>query len=461
MKKLYRFSWLVVVSILASCSSSDSDSINKANSIDTESSIEASTDPLMLPRLDVREINEITPYRVGSPYASVLRNCALVKDLELACTLTELPFIAQAKPVFTRDDILDRLLVTHTWMGERFESLLNDAPDMMIPLFGSITSITIGSTVRPSNYWAGTGAIQLDPAGLWLSVLEKSNVAITEDYRTEFADDLQFWYLESMRLRNEGIGSFSSLTDREERPYEDIKIPMYRLLYHELAHAVDFLPPESIPTLNAAMIPAEALLSNEDFFLSPQLVADLPLNSEPLFNIAQVSFHGKAAGEREISYTPSFLGNEMEIDGAAKLYAYSSIREDFSTAFTLAMMKFSFNIDLYNGFVNKPEDQNNFTCDDLLVGWGQKNRLADPLVRARAQWALNRVYGAKPSIETFFENSNAQAEPMVSGVSWCANRDGTVLADFQKQSDEIKSNRTENRQSEMQQILLERQIHVH
>lgn len=454
-----RLSWLGVILLLASCSSSDLEFIDPENT--TENTTGDATDALMLPRLDVREITEITPYRANSPYASVLRECALVENLELACTLTELPFIAQANPTVTRDDILDRVLVTHTWMGDRFESLLNDAPDMMIPLFGSVTSIVIGSTVRPSNYWAGTGSIQLDPAGLWLSVLEKSNVSVTEDYRAEFADELQFWYLEALRLGREEVETYSSLTDREERSYDDIKIPIYRLLYHELAHAVNFLPPESIPMLNASLLPVDALILNEEFFLSPRLIADLPLLSQPLFNIGQVSFQGDDAGALEKSYTPAFLGNEMSGDGSAKLYAYSSIREDFSTVFTLAMMKFSFNIDLYNGFVNKPVDQNNFTCDDLLVGWGEKNRLADPLVLARARWALDSVYGVNPSIDSFFATGIGQAEPMIAGVNWCANRDDTLLADFPTGSESQTPTTADDKKAGMQQLLFERRTQAH
>jgi hypothetical protein len=441
---LSRFTWLVAIVLLSSCGSSDSPPI----------------DPLMVPRLDVREKSQLYSYRSDSPYAAVLNECALIEDYKLACTLDSLPFITQATPQFMRDDILDRLLVTHAWMGDRFAALLNDAPEMMIPLFGSVTSISIGSTVRPSNYWIGTGAIQLDPEGLWLSVLEKANVSIEEDYRSDFGDELQFWFFETMRLGSGAAVRYYSLTDRQERPYEDIKIPMYRLLYHELAHAVDYLPEESVATLNSSLRPLPALVANEDLFLSPRLNNDFPLYSQTLVDLGQVRYRGEVATELQKSFNPGFVGTEMANDGAARFYSYSTEREDFATLFTQIMMKLSFNIDIYVAFVNKPVDEDDFVCNELLVGWGQKNRLADSLLLPRARWVLDNIYGPGSHFDSFFATEIGQAESMVSGVDWCTNRDGTQMADFPATLENQIPVTIEMKKSQMRQLDSERRIRI-
>jgi hypothetical protein len=457
---LSRFAWLVVIVLLSSCSSSESPLI--ATNGDTDApDPNATIDPLMVPRLDVRDSSQLYPYRSDSPYASVLRACASVEDFNQACTLDTLPFIAQATPEFSRDDILNRLLVTHEWMGDRFAALLNDAPELMIPLFGSVTAISIGSTIRPSNYWIGTGAIQLDPEGLWLSVLEKANVSIEEDYRSDFGSDLQFWFFETMRLGSESAVRYYSLTDRQERPIEDIKIPMYRLLYHELAHAVDYLPRESIASLNSSLRPLFALVENEELFLSPGLTNDLPLYSQTLFDLAQVRYRGEDATDAQKSLSTNLLGAEMANDGAARFYAYSTEREDFATLFTQVMMKLSFDIDIFIAFVNKPVDEDDFFCNELLVGWGQKNRLADSLVMPRARWVLDRIYGSGGDFDSFFATDIGQVEPMATGVNWCANRDGTVLADFPVASEAQVASITEQKKSQMRQLDFERQIRIH
>lgn len=410
---------------------------------------------------DILDKSQLYAYRSTSEFAPVLKNCALAEVIVDTCTLETLPFIAQANPDFTRSDILDRLLVTHDWMGQRFEALLNDAPDKMIPLFGSLTAITIGSTVRPSFYWAGTGSIQLDPEGLWLSVEEKANVSAEEDYRSGFGDGLQFWFFETLRDGNQPAVTFYRLDDDSERPYEDIKIPMYRLLYHELAHAIDYLPAESIPSLDASLNPAEALTVNGSYFLSPQLSQEIPLNSEVLYELGQVSFRGNEATDDQKSYESEFLGAEMASDGGARYYAYSTIREDFATLFAVSMMKYDFDLDTYTAFVNKPADLNNYYCDELLVGWGQKNRLADTLVEARARWVLERVLGQSTQVDDFFSNNAKQFAMMDAGVDWCTNRDAGLLADAAPSTRSKTVLTQEQKETVMRQLEFERRVRIH
>ncbi len=410
---------------------------------------------------DILDENQLYAYRSDSPYAAVLKDCALAKEIVDTCTLQTLPFIAQQNPEFTKADIMNRLLVTHDWMGERFEALLNDAPEKMIPLFGSLTSISIGSTVRPSYYWAGTGGIRLDPAGLWLTVAEKANVSAEEDYRSGFGDDLQFWFFETLRNGNQAAVNYYSLSDDSERPYEDIKVPMYRLLYHELAHAVDYLPAESIPSLNASLNPAQALTVNENFFLSPRMYNDMPLNSQVLDELSQVSFRGVTATDSQISYQPDFLGSEMANDGASRYYGYYTQREDFATLFAVALMKLDFNLDSYVGFVNKPANLESYFCSELLVGWGQKNRLADALVQPRAKWALEQVYGQRDEFDNFFAENATQLKDMVPGVNWCDNRDNDYSADLPF-SDESKIELSDEQKAEaMRQLEFERRVRIH
>lgn len=400
-------------------------------------------------------------YRAGSPHAAVLKKCALATEISETCTLETLPFIAQENANFTRADIMNRLLVTHDWMGQRFEALLNDAPEKMIPLFGSLTSISIGSTVRPSYYWAGTGGIRLDPAGLWLTVEEKANVSAEEDYRSGFGDELQFWFFETLRNGDQAAINYYRLDDDSERPYEDIQFPMYRLLYHELAHAVDYLPSESIPSLDASLNPAQALTVNQSFFLSPKMYNDMPLNSQVLDELSQVSFRGDPATDAQKTYESDFLGSEMGNDGATRYYGYYTQREDFATVFAVAMMKLDFNLDSYVGFVNKPANLESYFCSELLVGWGQKNRLADALVQPRAKWALEQVYGQSTEFDEFFESNASQLQSMVAGVNWCENRDNDLSAD-QPLSDQGKTALTdEQKEAVMLRLENERRVRIH
>jgi len=413
-------------------------------------------------RQDVREADELFAYRPGSPYASVLKDCALIDSVDKACTLTTLPFIRQVAPAVSRSDVMDRLLVTHNWMGERFEALIDAAPDNMIPLFGSITSISIGSTIRPSNYWTGTGAIQLDPESLWLSVAEKANVSIKEDFRSGFGADLQFWAFGTLRNGDKPAFSYFNLTDTEERTLEDIKFPMYRLLYHELAHAVDYLPEASVATLDEARTPNNALNRNRRFFLSGSLVNDLPLYSNILYRLGQVSFRGEDATETQKALTPSDAGAEMANDGAIRYYAYNTTREDFATLFAISMMKFNFGHDYHIAYVQKPADEADYACTDLTVGWGSRNRMADSLVLPRVRRVFELIYGSSDEFEQFFAKDAGISVPMTPGVDWCTNRDSGNSVDSSLTGRSLQQMTPATaRQAEFKQLERERLRHTH
>ena len=53
----------------------------------------------------------------------------------------------------TFDRVMDRVVVSHRWMGERLEEVLRRAPDDLLRVLGAISAIVIDADVRPSFYW--------------------------------------------------------------------------------------------------------------------------------------------------------------------------------------------------------------------------------------------------------------------------------------------------------------------
>lgn len=428
---------------LSSCGGTGGDSVPSEDSLPE------------LPRVDVRDVEQLYPYRPGSPYAQVLKSCAL-SDADSACSLAVLPYISQQNPEFTRSDILDRLLVTHDWMGERFESLLNDAPDDMVYLFGSVTTLSIGSTVRPSLYRSSIGAIRLDPVYLWLTLDEKANISVQEDFRSGYGADLQFLNFGTLQKAGLPAHGFYSLTDYENRSFSDIRIPVYRLLYHELAHAVDYIPSASVSSLDTSLTPAQASAQLYDQRLSVRLQDDLPLYSSVLLGLAQVRYRGEDATEEQKRLQGSDVGSEMAIDGAAKFYSYSSVREDVATLFATTMIKKHFDVDYSMAYVDKPTDYDpdkSYACDEYLVGWGVRNRLADPLIIPRAKWVLDEIYGPLTEHDQLFATGLGTQALMVPGIDWCTNRDAGAQADSLLLPESV--NRIDSDTSERQRLQFE------
>jgi len=370
---------------------------------------------------DIRETETAFAYRNSSPYAGNLKKCVLVNTVAESCTLYELPLIGDGVTTPTVDQIMDRLLVTHSWMGARFEEVLRDAPESLLSLFSSSTAILVGSKVRPSFYTRLNGAIQLDPVYLWTTTDEKSSISKEEDFRSDYGKDLQFWFL-SRQAKPDGsrLAPFYSLNDSSERSIEHV------------------IPRHKIATINTELSIYETIDSIRDEWLSNTLQATHPLTSETLREFAKVRYRGNEASATQKSTNSADMGALMAVDGAIKFYSYSSQHEDLAQLVEGVMMGYHFDSLTNIGFSQKPFDENNYTCDDLLVDWGQRNRLGDPLVNVRARAATELVVSLTPAITSFMDNRLGDAELMINKIHWCNNQKINTDTAFELQSRSVE-----------------------
>lgn len=412
---------LVATSVLVSaCSSRDSD-----------------TSPISNAGFDIEPTSSVFAFRQSSPYAPVLKDCVLVSTRADSCKISTLPFIGDGTTQPTIEDVMNRVLVTHDWMGERFEQVLRSAPDEVMTMFSSTTAVLIGSNVRPSFYTTINGAIQIDPVYLWSSVEEKGSISKDEDFRAGFGNELQFWFLSRLSDKNgDRLTPFYSLDDDSVRPAEDIDLPLIRLLVHELAHATDFMPRSKIASLDTNLSVFDSIDSVFNDWLSPQLYTTHPLTSFEMQDLASVRYRGFEANNAQKSANAATVGGLMETDGASQFYSYSSIREDLAQLVENVVMSYRYDAVSNIGFTQKPADENNYYCDDLLVSWGQRNRLADPIVNGRARQATDLVLSLTPSMIDYLDNSLGNTEAMQASIDWCNNQQPStaVSADAQVRS---------------------------
>jgi hypothetical protein len=363
------------------------------------------------------DLSDISVYVSDGPYAEVLKACSTA-DMASLCTLGTLPLIGPDSPAPTISDVMSRVLVSHPWMALRFEEVLIKLPPDMLTLFKGVTAIVIDSDIRPSFYSAGTAAIYLDPASLWLTNEEKATISRVADYRSNFGADLQFIDLWRYVKDNAYAYASYSLTGTETRQLSDITYPLARLLFHELAHANDLLPPGSQPALDPQMTPYQAILSLADVTIAEGLHATSPLISELWLSLARVLYRGVPATPEQISYSADVVGDSFASDVANETYSYSSRHEDVAMLFEEAMMKYYFDIDRDIAFTDLPLTIRP-TCDDYRVRWGVRNRLGDPYVKPRAALVAAELL---PGVDfaTFFDGFPAPTS-MVIDQGWCSN----------------------------------------
>ncbi len=363
-------------------------------------------------------LDDVVSYRSDSPYRDVLKRCVTVQFTYQSCTLETLPLLGQLSSDPTIDEIMDRVVVSHQWMGDNFLLALGSLPADMRLLLRSVTAIVIDADIQPAFYDPTSGAIYLDPSLLWLTVAQKQTLPARADFRDDYGRDLQFVDLWRYVKQNDYAWPYFDLADERERTLADIRLAFARLLYHELAHANDFVPVDQIALLDASHTIYQAISAIHSQRGSSRLIQNLPLYSTALTQIAQVRFAGQTATDTQRGYTPGYIGTLFQYDGANMLYSYTSQYEDFALLFEETIMKYHFGVELDVAFsYNLRGDQ--LRCDDYLVAWGQRNRIATAWVKPRAQWVAAQLL---PSIDwgTFFSLDVGSTIQMGNG-GWCEN----------------------------------------
>ena len=233
------------------------------------------------------------PALESGAYADRLVSCAspiLLRDL---CQFRDLPLIGQETSRPEHADIMERVVVTHNWMRERFSQVLRRVPADLLLMFRSVSAIIIGDDVRPSYFDGASASMFLDAGTLWVTRDELADVNQEPDYRLDFASQVNF--ADNWRYVNNNRPAFGELDESGNANIDDVSALMASLLFHELAHAADFISPEEIGGLTADESPYDLVFRSR----SEELVATDPLQAVELFGVANVLFGGATATSQQ------------------------------------------------------------------------------------------------------------------------------------------------------------------
>ena len=193
------------------------------------------------------------------------------------------------------------------------------------------------------------------------------------------------------------------------------------MLYHELAHANDFIQYNDLADVSGDMTPWQAAAALEDTQVWRELYNEVQLTAQTsyLYGLAAVRYFDDEPTEFQASVTADFVGAEMANEGKMTFYGYSTPREDVATLFASAMMKYHYDVDYHVGFVNKPVDNPQASCNDYKVSWGVRNRLAGGQVAPRAQLVVNKMMRPSANRDQFFASELGAESSLRIGAGWC------------------------------------------
>ena len=371
------------------------------------------------------KVSPVHAYKGTSPYAGILASCVYDTSLFYAnstsnnlCPFSKLPLIGQTAggSVPTVEQVMNQVLVSHDWMGANFENFLksHDANGDFRRLLGSVTAVVIGSHVRPSFYFVGTGAIYLDAENFWLTPDERDVVNEAPDFRASFGNELQYELLWRYTLNNQRTTVFFSRASRISRSADYLPFEISWLLYHELAHANDFLSSNQRSSLLLQTNTLDTYLAASSG--SQALTAQYPLASSEMADLAKVRFRGEPATALQKSYTPATVAGFFAPDRATDDYSYTSQFEDFALLFEEFMLLHRQNI-RRDVAVTGPITPTT-TGDNLLVTWGQRSRATEASIKPRVKTVLQQM---APWVDPNIVDMLGAPIPMRVGQSWNSN----------------------------------------
>lgn len=369
-----------------------------------------------------QRVSDVYSYNTHSPYKSQLEKCIYNSSFTASeiCTLNELPLIAHDTIAPTNNDIMNRVLVSHQWMGERFKAFLEtyDTYGDLKNLLRATTAIVISYDIRPSFYWAATGAIYLDANNFWLTPAERDTLNEAPDYRADFGSELQFAIPWRYVKNNDYLSTYVTENTRTSREPGDAAFDLLSLMYHELAHANDFFPKSIWFSLDRTQ---QIYKTIPEVIQSDLLQTIHPLKGDEMLGLAQVRFHGEKATEIQTSYMPEDITQFFSSEKSPQFYNYSSIREDYAMLFDGFMMKARYDIDRDVAITNQPTGDN-VSSEDYIVSWGQRGRISETTIKPRVLYVTERVLPEFVDAENIL-NSLPTPINMAHGKSWIDNLD--------------------------------------
>lgn len=351
---------------------------------------------------------DVHPYVNGSVYFDELNECIYSNTSTELCNLGKLPFIGTLTANPTTANIMDRVLVSHDWMGQRFQDYLEqvDTSNDIKNLLGATTSIVISYDIRPSFFWSGSGAIYLSASYFWVTPEERDTIDTTRDFRSDFSQDLQFADPWRVTKDNDYAYTTPQILSRETRSLEESMHNLSRVLYHELAHANDFFPPRA--WANANNNDFAWTYSNTNQPDSTGLASALPLVSQEMYDLGNVMFQGETATQTQQNFTADDVAEFFFPYEATNTYNYSTLREDYAMLAEEYLMTYRFGVRYDQGITG--------LAPDYIISTAERGRVGHDRTKSRAEYVVANILPSLNLIEASAQIP--QPSTLTSGISW-------------------------------------------
>lgn len=342
---------------------------------------------------------QLLPFISDSPYVKKLLICSYPDTEEKSCVVKELPLLEMNPQKISVNDILNRTLVTHQFLGEKFKQVLLKMPPETLALFGAVNGIVISSEVSTNAYWARSGFIYLS-ARLFCRSKDECQTLSKEN-------DIQKL---PVKFVNDYIYNQKSIWDES---IQDDQILLYKVaatLFHELAHANDYFEPSYVRSNDFAKEKSYDELTFERMTVRQMVSQRMPgrPSSVRLEHLAGIIYKNEEIKDEDLTLTPQSVVDEFLTNNTNDLYSHINHEEDMARLVEEALILTYFNIPRLIVFTDKSNS----------IVYAEKNRVAQPNLRTRVLYVIEK--GFSKSVADKVKEKLEDVKPVVfpANSSW-------------------------------------------
>jgi hypothetical protein len=363
-------------------------------------------------------VGAVKPYNSANRYAQQLQTCVYADSSDRSCSINSLPFIGISKKAITTQDVLDRTMVSHDFLGESFKQVLNRMNPEMLQMFGAVNAIVISDKINPSFYYSNSGAIYLSGRFFWRNAEEFALLNQVRDSREDYGSALQFLFVSEYFKNGKSI---SERAKNEVQTYDEISLNLARLLFHELTHANDYFPKTVYQNPDLDLSKSFQSVAHDRFIKNELISMKQPIkvSSDTLIHLADILFSGEEATKADSEVLAEEVVKEFRADVASADYSYSTDREDLAMCSEEALMLYYYGFKRYIVVVKLPEANYIIPEDfDYPIVWGEVDRILEPTIKSRALFAIENVLSKNISDQVSKKLDQFSPKEIPANTSW-------------------------------------------
>jgi hypothetical protein len=446
--KFLNMTVVAFVALISGCGGGDGGSSQQENNTTIEKEI----------KFEGEKFAQLKAY-IETEQSDELLSCFAKGNAGEYCDLSEASPLGAGKTMDQKlsiEDVAERLLVSHEWMGDEFVELLErwywlEDRDIL-DLFRPYSSIVISFEGQFYGYYfvEESATLVLSGFALWKDKQQYEDLFVESGGSSSHSGiaeiPFQSWQrqIDSVTKQETYQSIYYDEYDNNVRFTHQLRPQMMQIIAHTSAHAFDSYPQSTLSSLDEQ----DSLFTHvQSLALSNLLENNYPVyKSDLVTDFANYRYDGATPTDRLVNSTGQEFYDELVNSQAITTWGYHSAYE------SLAMLFQQYALYKYEGVIMDLSvvgwEDNDYYCNEYEVIAGRRGYSDD--VKARMAYAASIVLGIDMSV-ALDDLAEVEEKSIPAGLGYCESED------FELDSQA----RVARTQSELNEAMYQSTVHKH